>query len=384
MFFEQLKCPVQHYAWGEKTVDGKMPYIAQLLGIPPEDLPWAELWIGAHTAASSMVVGETSEKPLDECIAEKPLAYLGHELHDRGVKTLPFLLKVLCCSEPLSIQSHPDGATAIGLHAMNPVEFPDSSHKPEVLWAISEFKVMAGFRPIKDALRDIGARKALRPWLDAVTDTPDHRQLCNFILHADASLISSMTQGVLGESSQVSPADALFAKLADKYPGDCGAFFAYLLNQITLKPGEGVFVRPNMPHAYLCGRGVECMANSNNVIRAGLTPKTVNKELLMETLDFTPSPKSHLLAESAIPHVRGFDFACEKDFRLRMLKATGETFLFKEDNPAVILVLDGVARISSGRRTVDITKGTAWFKAASMGKCSITPIGRNNLVAIAE
>lgn len=373
----RLLCPVKHYDWGEVASDGHHAYIADLLGVLPGDEPWAELWIGAHPSASSLV--ENTRKSLYETIAEGPEAMLGEALVDSG--NLPFLLKILCCSKALSIQSHPDLATAARLHLELPKEFPDSNHKPEVLLAISEFEVMAGFRSVKDALADIRSISALSPWTDAVGDEPSIRELSDFILHAPHSVLEKMAEGCRDDAACLAlPNGRLFQKLEAAHHADCGAFFAFILNYFTLNPGEAIFIGPNIPHAYLCGRGVECMANSDNVIRAGLTKKYVNKQILMETLVFDSRSPEQLKVQNK--NAAGFDFACGKDFRLQIIRSE---YIPQQGTPAVFIVLDGSAKIIDDASSFTAERGSMWFLPAKhFANSRIVPQTPDTCIAMAS
>ena len=376
MFVEKLSCPVRHYAWGERATADRSPYISDLLGAEAGDLPWAELWIGAHPSGSAVV--KSTGEPLAKLIQEQPMWMLGLAPQENSPQpALPFLLKVLCCSEPLSIQSHPDKATAAKLHAILPKEFPDANHKPEVLLALSDFRMMAGFRPLKEIVTDLDASPALRPWRKALSEEPTLEELTRFVLEADAPLLQNMANQYCQEEHTGIQAEQ-FHILQEKYPGDCGVFFALLLNVFILKPGEAVFVHANVPHAYLEGEGVECMANSDNVIRAGLTPKYINRKLLLSTLDFTPRPPSLL----RVPASQGdFDFTCGDDFRLRLIQTTPYT---RDKNvPAVFIVLEGRANVEADGKRFVAVKGTAWFAPASIRKLRVTP-STNTKIAWAE
>ena len=366
MTFLKLKCPVQHYAWGEKGTDGNSPFIAQLLGEDAADLPWAELWMGAHPKASSCLENGTD---LNQAIAEKPLKMLGHE------GSLRFLLKVLCCSSPLSIQSHPDKATAVRLHALYPDEFPDDNHKPEVLWALSPFRVLAGFRPMQEAIADFNAKKCLSHWARLLSETGDYSALCRSIFEGDTPSFNSI------ELNPSNERDALFAELWKAYPGDSGTFFAYVLNYIRLAPGQAVFVPANTPHAYIEGRGVECMACSDNVIRAGLTPKSKRKDLLMETLDFAPSSPARMLAKSSTKTV--FRLDASPDFRLSMING-GQNFMFPENAPAIVCVLAGSAELCCKEGRFEANAGEVFFKTADTDMASLSTNTKDTLIAIAE
>ena len=369
----ELSCPVRHYAWGERGSADHNPLISELLGRSPGEEPWAELWIGAHPSDSAIL--KQSSLPLTRLIQDSPLDMLG--IKQDGISSLPFLLKVLCCSEPLSIQSHPDKATATRLHAELPKEFPDANHKPEVLYALTDFRLMAGFRRMEEVLSDLQASPALHPWRQAIPAPPTLDTLTRFPLEADASLRSAMAEGYCLEPHDGIQAEQ-FRILQRKYPGDCGVFFALLLNVFILHPGEAVFVQANIPHAYLNGRGIECMANSDNVIRAGLTPKYVNRALLMETLDFTPRSPNSLRAQTP---PGDFDFACGEDFRLRIIQCS--PYQRTQRVPGVFIVLEGSAMVTADEKAISAPKGSIWFAPASISNLRITP-ERNSKIAWAE
>ena len=362
----ELECPVKHYDWGERLDGGGQPYISGLIGADPGSLPWAELWIGAHPSASSML--RDGGKSLAGAIAAGPLEMLGPALAGSGVESLPFLLKILCCTEPLSIQSHPDKATAGRLHKACPEQFPDANHKPEVLYALSDFKLMGGFRQPGDAIGELAAIPALSGWLSAAGgDHADMKSLGAFILSAPPELLAEMADGCMAAAMPDTPNARLFRELDARRHGDCGCLFAFLLNVFTLAPDQAVFIGPNIPHAYLRGRGIECMANSDNVIRAGLTSKHVDRKLLMDTLDFRPSsPESLTVGKGLAAGARNsFEYACGRDFRLQVAGGHGTEIRHKPGMPAVFIVLDGQAIATDARCSTCARRGSAWFVPAS-------------------
>ena len=375
MSFQQLTCPVQHYPWGEKPTAEHTPFIPRLLGQSPGTEPWAELWIGSHPQASA-VVTSTNETLLAQ-IQREPLANLGARL--AGQRTLPYLLKVLCCDEPLSIQSHPDKQTAERYHRLFPQDFPDDNHKPEIIYALTEFRAMAGFRPIADILSDLRRHPSLSPWAEALSAQPGHREICEFLLHSSPTPLRQMESQLLTERLDT-PSDRLFTLLAKRYPGDCGIFFAYLLNLVVLQPGQAIFVQANMPHAYLCGEGVECMANSNNVIRAGLTHKTIRKDLLLESLDFREHPVASLLVPPAKQEQLSCDFTCP-DFRIRIF-GPGITIPVEQGSPAVLLILSGQAKLQDSDNCITASQGTTWFKAAELTNATVMAEGEQSRVVL--
>ena len=282
---------------------------------------------------------------------------------------------MLCCSSPLSIQSHPDKATAVRLHALYPAEFPDDNHKPEVLWALSPFRVLAGFRPINEAIADFNGKKCLAHWARLLSETGDYSALCRSIFEGNTPSLDNMELDVSNER------DALFAELWKAYPGDSGTFFAYLLNYIRLAPGQAVFVPANTPHAYIEGRGVECMACSDNVIRAGLTPKSKRKDLLMETLDFAPSSPVRMMAKNSAQ--TGFRLDASPDFKLTIIKG-GQNFMFPQNTPAIVCMLAGTAELSCKDGRLNAKAGEVFFKTADTPMASLSTNTMDTLIAIAE
>ena len=354
-----------HYAWGEKASDKDGALIPKILNIPAGDEPWAELWIGAHPQASS-VVAKTG-KPLYEAIAENPREMIGEK---EG--TLPFLLKILCCSNVLSIQSHPDRQTAKRLHRLMPENFPDENHKPEMIYALSNFEMMAGFRDIDDILADLSQFKSLAPWKKSLPSIPFLRDICSALMQFDKAALDKMATNFIAETSRRAGRFALFRRLFKQYPGDSGVFFSLILNYMTLKPCQAVYIGSNMPHAYIKGRGIECMANSNNVIRAGLTPKYVNRDLLLNTLDFkSVSPKDLTMT----PKDRFTNFNCG-DFALCVLRLRGDddSCMMPGGFPAVLVVVEGDVELKYKNKKVKAERGSAWFVPHSLNfmDCTIS------------
>lgn len=282
---ERLRNPIRRYAWGSRSV------LAGLQGRPvPSAEPEAELWIGAHPADPS--VRERDGTPLTDVIAKAPAEVLGPAVVDRFGPRLPYLLKVLAAAAPLSLQAHPDaGQAAAGYAAEEAAGVPrdaprrryvDPYHKPELLVAVSRFRALCGFRepagsaallaglgvpglaPVVAALRDGELATAVR-WLLAY---PEPAALLAAVLAADPP--------------------PLVGELAAAYPGDVGVLVALLLNQVTLEPGEAIFMPAGNLHSYLQGTGVELMAASDNVLRGGLTPKHVDVPELLRVLRFEP------------------------------------------------------------------------------------------------
>lgn len=282
------------YAWGSTTA------LQRLLGREPDGRPLAELWFGAHPAAPSPVpaLGAT----LDELIAAEPAAVLGGPVAGRFGGRLPFLVKLLAAERPLSVQVHPTRAQAEagfaaeqarGIPAGAPQRnYRDANHKPELLWALTEFEALCGFRPVADTLRLLDAfdLPELQPVRELLTGPDPLRAALTYLLRLPepGPLVTAVSAraGAVGGTEWSGAADAVL-RAADAFPGDIGVVLSLLLNAVVLQPGEAIYLGAGNVHAYLHGFGVEIMANSDNVLRCGLTSKHVDVTELLEITDFT-------------------------------------------------------------------------------------------------
>ena len=214
---------------------------------------------------------------------------------------LPFLFKVLSINQALSIQAHPNRKLAAELHARDPKNYPDSNHKPEMLIAISEsFEAMCGFRLATEIASHMANYGELADLCDqtncadfrASPTEPNLRKCFHALMNKDDVFVRAKFDQLktrLETSTDASSRDyldSLFLRLASQYPNDVGCFSIYLLNCIKLEKGEAIYLSANVPHAYLFGDGVECMATSDNVVRAGLTPKFKDVNVLCDMLDY--------------------------------------------------------------------------------------------------
>ena len=382
-----LESGVQHYAWGCRLRDGKNPYIAELLGEAAGKTPWAELWIGAHPSLCSQIIADGEKKPLNAFIAADPQDCLGDKMLKAGYQELPFLLKVLSCERALSIQSHPDKKTAEKLHEKDPRHYPDANHKPEIMIAITPFKALGGFRKAEDIIADLDKLACVQPWRqvyrEAASITP--KALCETLLNLPMSRIRKMLtrlQKELMAKEKRTEREDLVLDLIKQYPCDRGVLFGFLLNIIRLNPGDFLYIPPNEPHAYLCGTGVECMANSDNVIRAGLTPKNIDIHVLLNTLTF----KSETVAEAA-PQQEGDGvrlYACPaREYEVRIFDGVNVDFSERSGVPGVLLVLSGSYELTwPGGRAV-AKRGSSWFFPASLKEATAKPLEPGSELAMA-
>lgn len=374
-----LENPIQAYEWGSDTV------LSALLGRPtPAPRPEAELWIGAHPKAPSRVVEPPGLGTLDAAIESDPVGLLGSAVCERYGSQLPFLLKVLAAARPLSIQAHPDQAHARrGWERENaegvPVDAPhrnyrDPNHKPELVSALSPFVALKGFRPFDEIARQL--EPVLRPELSAELGrlarerTPAAwRTLFARLLTLDPEEAVPLLQRARAEAARRSdsPGWSWVARLLERYPADTGVLAPLYLNLVTLAPGEALFLPAGELHAYLEGSALEIMANSDNVLRGGLTAKHVDVPELLATLGFEPRAPELLHAVDDDPGVRVYRTPAQ-EFELGLVDV-------RPDRPvaatapevAVLLCLEGRARLLAASAAVPFERGRAVLVPAALG-----------------
>ena len=311
-----LRGAIRTYAWGSRTA------IAEFTGRPvPAAHPEAELWLGANPGDPSWLEEPDGEVSLLQALTDDPEGQLGAASRAQFGDALPFLVKVLAADEPLSLQAHPSAAQAaegyrreerLGIPINSPVRnYRDASHKPELLVALQQFEALAGFRPAAKTIELFQALAVsdLDPSIDLLNDQSDADGLRALFTtwitapqpHIDV-LVTAVLDGAINYLSSGATEFAAEAKtvleLGERYPGDAGVLAALLLNRITLGPGEGIYLSAGNLHAYLRGVGLEVMANSDNVLRGGLTPKHVDVPELLRVLDFTPTTEAQLRADT--------------------------------------------------------------------------------------
>lgn len=403
--------PVRDYAWGHREA------IADFQGRPPGRGPEAELWIGAHEASPSTL---PDGRRLDAAIAADPDRWLGPRVREQLGDRLPFLMKILAVNEPLSLQVHPSAALAQHGHRREsaagvPLDAPhrsytDASHKPELLHALTPFHGLAGFREID---RTVPLLRRLRlPWADEVAqrleDAPTAdtlRAVVTETLALEGRPLKRLLRDIgdaarhvgaragrqelrhrskmrTTEEAQLNPEAArlftLVGSLVTRYPKDPGVLVTLLLNHVALAPGESMFVDAGTVHAYLGGFAIEVMASSDNVIRAGLTPKHTDVAELLRITRFDPVPPprwdpserapGYALLEPPVP-----DFCLTVgDVPVRRVPAAG---------PRTVLVIDGAVEVVGQHETVALTRGQSAFVAHEDGPVDLRGTGR---VAIAS
>ncbi|MGW0828644.1 mannose-6-phosphate isomerase, class I [Streptomyces sp. NPDC002845] len=301
---DRLDNTVRPYAWGSTTA------IPQLLGVEPTGEPQAEMWMGAHPGAPS----RTARGPLTEVIDEAPERELGSRTVAKFGARLPFLLKILAAGAPLSLQVHPNLEQAKEGYEDEerrgiPVDaghrnYKDANHKPELICALTAFDGLCGFRAPDEAAELLAGLDvdSLKPYVDLLHAHPEEaalREVLTAVLSADPEAMAQSVTEAAAACARLGGAYAPYADIAHHYPGDPGVIAAMLLNHVRLQPGEALFLGAGVPHAYLNGLGVEIMANSDNVLRCGLTPKHVDVPELLRIVRFEATDPGVLRPEAS-------------------------------------------------------------------------------------
>lgn len=381
---ELLDNPVRAYAWGSRTV------IADLLGEQvPSPHPQAEMWLGAHPADPSQLV--RSRTSLIDAVREDPIGQLGPDRAQRWDKTLPFLLKVLAADEPLSLQAHPSAAQAWAGFAREDAaglprdaanrNYRDPNHKPELICALTEFHALVGFRDPVATVRllrvlDVPELAGHTELLAAEPDSDGLRALFTTWITLPQSTLDTLVPALqagcvrlAGDAGEFRAEARTVLELSERYPGDAGVLAALLLNRVTLEPGQALFLPAGNLHAYVSGAGVELMANSDNVLRGGLTPKHVDVPELLRVLDFTAGPPPVLTGTPEGAWVR-YDVPVE-EFLLRRLDAAEPEpagIEIPDGGPRILICTDGSARIRSRDDELELRRGASmWLTAADTG-----------------
>ena len=383
--FLVLQNTVQKYPWG--SIDS----IPALLNKPnPDNEPWAELWMGAHSKAPSVISIDNTNLSLSALIEKKPVETLGAATSDRFDNKLPFLFKVLAAGTPLSIQAHPNLAQAKeGFAKENdagvPIDAPernyrDDNHKPEIICALTPFYALRGFREISEIIRllDILNLSELKLPLENLRTAQDKSGLKKFF-NAIMTMSKELQQKLIANAVKVADnSEDCFEwthKLNAEYPGDIGVLMPILLNLVLLEPGQAMFLPAGELHAYLDGTGIELMANSDNVLRGGLTPKHMDVQELLKLLTFSTGAPEILIPKT--------DTTCEQiyasetpEFMLSVITPDKNTSYMskKEHSAEIIICTDGEASLRQvgNQAEIEIHKGVSVFIPAATGQYEIT------------
>jgi mannose-6-phosphate isomerase len=388
---QRLDNTVQDYDWGG------LDQIQHLLGLPVDGRPAAELWLGAHPSAPSRLEG--AGLSLADLVSAAPHEVLGRRVADRFGPRLPYLLKVLAARRALSLQVHPRPHMAragfqrenrSGVAAASPQRsFHDEQHKPEMLVALTPFEGLAGFRSpravlelldgldgklveqVRDALGQARSAVGLRAALEVLLAARDAAWCAEDVAATVASVRARQA------SSPSARADATVLTLADEHPGDPGAVASLLLNRVSLEPGEAIFIPAGEVHAYLSGLGIEIMAASDNVLRAGLTSKHVDAAALVECAAFAPRPpvRPDTVVSGTHSLVTRYR-APVTEFALTTVDLDPvEPVRLAADGPRIVLALAGTVTLSSAAGELTLGRGEACLVPDAAGVATVSGDG---------
>ncbi|WP_405071444.1 mannose-6-phosphate isomerase, class I [Kribbella sp. NBC_01510] len=377
----RLQNTIRDYAWGSRTA------IPELTGVEPDGKPQAELWMGAHESAPSVLPSGDS---LYDVVSAGPSDVLGEETAERFEGRFPFLAKLLAAAQPLSIQAHPSREQAIDGYARDEADgiprdaddrnYKDAWPKPEILIALEPFDALVGFRPLEatvallDALQPIG--------FEELTD-----------LLRDGKLREAFTQFMSSDRDSIRPLVAALAeactsyageafaleretmtRLCEDFPDDPGVLAALLLNRVRLERFEAVYLPAGNVHAYLRGLGFEVMANSDNVLRGGLTSKHVDVPELVSVVDFDPLADPVLTATPVADGVSAYETGCEY-FAVHRVDLDNDERTIDGVGPRMICCVAGTVDALGKDSAVTLSAGQSAFATGPEGPCILRGSG---------
>lgn len=377
---------IQHYDWGSKTA------LSELYGYPnPDNLPMAELWMGAHPKASSEVISPLTHQKisLDAFIKENPEKILGKHIAERFGR-LPYLFKVLCAAQPLSVQVHPnkhdaeigfEKENAQGIPLNSPIRnYKDNNHKPELIYALTPFKAMNAFRPIAEIVELFSFIAAAHPEIQFFVQSPSEDKLKKLFAQI-LNLTGEQKELALGvlkaalNSKQGEPWNSI-KQMVSLYPDDNGLFTPLMLNIVELQPGEAMFLAARTPHAYLEGVGLEVMANSDNVLRAGITSKHIDVKELVDNIDFKSIKADDLFN---IPEKSGNVWKYKipvEDFSFKIYSIDCSGLSLTNHTASILFCIEGKLVLRSGNQELNMNSGESVFLPAYEDNISIQGNGQ--------
>ncbi|MFT4147596.1 MAG: mannose-6-phosphate isomerase, class I [Micrococcaceae bacterium] len=388
----ELKNSIRDYAWGSKTM------IPELLGEEPSGNPEAEVWIGAHPDSPSMV----GNKGLDQILSQNPKLLQGSELH---LEQLPYLMKILAADTALSLQVHPSKEQAetgfeteenTGIEKTAPQRnYKDDNHKPEMIFAISDFEALNGFRhlaEIQEIFNELGhyhklaALPLYQEFQQALKSQNGLQDAFTLLVSKPAGLeqlVTAVTQAANNaKSSKYSKEFATLQELEQLYPGDAGVVLSLMLNRVSLKPGQAMYTGAGNVHAYLHGLGIEVMASSDNVLRGGLTPKHMDVPELLKIVDFEPLDVPVLKASE---NDLGQDILQPPfdEFQLQVIELEkGQSATVAQNGPTIVLLTQGALDIETPQETKSLLPSASVFVAHDESPVSVKAIEKSQAFAV--
>ncbi|KAG6384274.1 hypothetical protein SASPL_155919 [Salvia splendens] len=403
----RLKCSVQKYDWGKL---GDESAVARLYAKNSREEvidaePYAELWIGTHDSGPSYVVAaaegvrdggvegeDTYDRKKGDVVSlkdwiERNPSVVGDKVLQKWGPTLPFLLKVLSVEKALSIQAHPDKDLARILHKQQPEVYKDGNHKPEMALALTKFEALCGFvglEELKNVVRfvpemtEVVGNSCGIQVLNTSEDDGEKimkevlQSLFTDLMSASKTVISEIIPRLIsrlnkkGQEMKLTDKEELVLRLEKQYPGDIGVIAAFLFNYVKLQPGEALYLAANEPHAYIQGECVECMATSDNVVRAGLTPKKRDVQTLCSMLTYKQSFPEILPGVAANPYTVKYSPPFE-EFEVDCYNIPEEVSIVipAVGGPCVYLVVAGEGTMHAASSKEVIGEGDVLFAPAN-------------------
>lgn len=385
--FYRMDNVIQNYAWGSRDS------LNQLFGIDnPNSQPQAEIWMGAHPNGCSQVETAGQSIKLSDLIAEDKAAFLSAPTAETFGE-LPYLFKVLAAAQALSIQVHPSKSEAeAGFAKENKAGIPlsaahrnyrDPNHKPELVYALTPYQAMNGFRSLAEIVSAFSslALPVLSDLVSQFKAQQSEQGLEFFFTHLLSLSGAEKAQAVDGllsyaETHKENAIFALILELSWQYPGDIGLFAPLMLNVLTLQPGEAMYLDARTPHAYLKGTGLEIMANSDNVLRAGLTPKHMDIDELAKCTRFAEKPAETLLLKPVQEGEALLFPVPVPDFCFAIYPSPDQASV-AVSSAEIILPIDAEATlVSDDGQAITVQKGQSVFIPAYVKQYRVTSSGR--------
>ncbi|GAA3120283.1 mannose-6-phosphate isomerase [Kribbella aluminosa] len=371
-----LQNTIRDYAWGSPTA------LPKLLGVEPTGKPQAELWMGAHESAPSVL---PSGDTLYDAVSFDPAAVLGEETAERFDGRFPFLAKLLAAAQPLSIQAHPSREQAIDGYQRDEAagiprdaadrNYKDAWPKPEILIALEPFDALVGFRPLDRtvALLDAVAPEGFAEFADLLRNGKLREVFTDFMSRdrdAIRPLVAALGQAVAGSAGDFALERETLATLCADFPDDPGVLAALLLNRVRLQRFDAVYLPAGNVHAYLHGLGFEVMANSDNVLRGGLTPKHIDVPELVSVVDFEPLADPVLTATPDGVYETGCEY-----FAVQRVELTNDERTVDGVGPRIVCCVDGTVDAVGKESAVTLSAGQSAFLSGPEGPCTLRGSG---------
>ncbi|MCZ7601509.1 MAG: mannose-6-phosphate isomerase, class I [Melioribacteraceae bacterium] len=375
---------IQYYDWGTKNENA---FIPKLLDLEIErDKPYAELWIGAHPKAPSYLFINEQKISLIELIEKYPDQILGKQVTRKFNNKLPYLLKILSSSQALSIQAHPDKELAKELHKKDPINYPDDNHKPEIAIAVDYLNAIVGFKPVDEFIKTIKNYNSLSSLLESYKSNKEGiiKEYYSIIMNLSQTELVKIIDQLLNQiknTKQKSDEELVFIEQFEKFGYDVGLISILLFNYVQLESGEAIFTDAGIPHAYIKGNIIECMANSDNVVRAGLTPKFKDVDTLLDMMKFEGG-KVTILSGQKNNGERNYSIPID-EFEISIIELeAGETKHFEDIGLVTGLLLEGNLQINCESGIDKFKKGESFIIPALIEKIELKSSIKSKLVFV--